>query len=302
MAKFPRALGIALPLTWREQQERGDLPGFTGDLYAFLRRAGYGYVEFGTDALVDDQPRALLRREAALCRQAGLGVAMHPYLGGDHNCAHFGKTDESEQALCCILQTASEAARQSSSAVTVNLHPAEAAYEPRRDWPAEVRRCLLGRSRRFFAAAAERIADEPHVRVVVEHQVPPGNGEAIMRIGDTWRELLQVVAETPLEVCWDTGHYILSCRRHGQAEQPPQEFLERVGHVHLHDVRNGRDHCPVRVDSERIRHYVLALRRRGYRAGLTLEYAREAMSEEGGFDAVAANAPAVLLAWMREAE
>ncbi|MFW6189715.1 MAG: sugar phosphate isomerase/epimerase family protein [Planctomycetota bacterium] len=301
MAPIPWHLGLSLPLGWRRQRAQGSLPGMEGDPYEFLAGLGFGYVEFGVGPFAEPSERELLNAEAPRCRQAGLRVALHPYLGGDHNCAHYGESAAAAEALESILAAASDAAERTGEAVTVNLHPAEAQYDPAQMEPAAFRRRLLERSRAFFREIECRLEhSHPQVRVVVEHQVPPGPDENIIRIGDTFPELLRVVERASLPLCWDTGHYLLAVERHGQAAEPPLEFIERVAHVHLHDVVEGRDHRPVTPDSKWPRRYLRMLRRCGFRGGVTLEYAAEAIRQGGGPEPVLRRSVGVLQVWAAE--
>lgn len=214
--KAPFSLGFKLALDWREQQQRGELPPMKGDLYGFLRGQGFDYFEFSVGACQDASELPLLQREAAECRRAGLAAWLHPYLSPPHNPAFFGERAEALSALESVLAAAAEAAVHSGRPAGIVLHPAELSYGGRSEGLASLRHVLLGRSRLFFAAVEERLVrGRSPVRVVVEHQVPPAPGEPVIRIGDTYAELLQVVADVTLGLCWDTGHYLLSVQRRG---------------------------------------------------------------------------------------
>lgn len=297
---FPFALGFKLVLGWREQQGQGQLPAPKGDLYEALRSSGFDYFEFSVGPCQAPAEVALLMREAAACRGAGLFIALHPYLGLPHNPAFFGERPEPLAALESVLAAAGSAG-QPGRPVRVVLHPAELSYgDGAADLPA-LRRGLLERSRGFFAAAVERLAGSPSgVRVVVEHQVPPAPREAVIRIGDTYAELLEVVAAVDLGLCWDTGHYLLSVQRRGQDPLPPDAFLRRVELVHLHDVTSAQwDHQVIRRGSAPLRRYVQLLCQAGFNGGVTLEYSAEAIRSAGSFERVIADSLDALSAWLR---
>ncbi len=298
MGGFAGLPGFKLSLDWREQQGLGVLPPFEGDLYAFLREAGFAYLEFGMGACVDERELALLRREAALCREGGLGVALHPYLSGAHNPASFGERPEALSAVESVLGAGSAVAAICGVRVPVVLHPAACSYEGDEQHAAAFRGELLRRSRLFFAEM-ERRARTAHASVepVAEHQVPPAPGERVMRIGDTYRELLEVVGVGGLGICWDTGHYLLSVERHGQSERPSDDFLRLVRRVHLHDVVDGQDHRVVSAGSHRLRDYMRLLQERGFSGGTTLEYSAWAIRSAGGLKRAVEKSVAAIAAW-----
>lgn len=290
-------IGLKLPADWRQRQAQKQLPGFEGDVYAYLRRLGLSYVELGTGACLEESEVELVCREATRLHQRGMALALHPYLGGEHNPAHFGQTEQPEQALQAVLGTAASAAEITGHVVVVNLHPAEARYAMGETDLAEYRRELLHRSNRFFRRARQVLSAHPGTVVVVEHQVPPHAAERIIRIGDTWRELLAAVQGTTLNVCLDTGHYLLAVRRHGQAPLPSAEFLHRVVYVHLHDVRGGRDHQPITEGSEGPYGLLHPLRQRGGSVAVTMEYEPDGIEAGGGVRPVLERSVRVLREW-----
>lgn len=297
--RFRSSLGFKLPLGWREQQAEGRLPGFEGDVYSYLRECGFDYVEFGFGLTLGDNGavEALLAEEAAACAGEGLAVAIHPGPGEEENAsaAWFGPSVDEQPGVEPVLRAAGMAAEASRDEVVTVLHPAQRAYDPERDDVQKLRDDVVRRSRLFFAALEKAVDAKEHaVRPVAEHQLPPDPGEPLIRVGDTWRELLEVLADCDLGACWDTGHYMLAIERYGQEPEPPQDFLRRVTHVHLHDVIEGRDHRPVGSDSARPRRYLDLLSGCGFAGGITLEYAADGVMASGGPEAVLREAPEVL--------
>ncbi|MFO7958152.1 MAG: TIM barrel protein [Candidatus Brocadiia bacterium] len=297
--RFRSSLGFKLPLGWRQQQAEGRLPGFEGDVYAYLGECGFDYAEFGFGLTLGDNAavEALVADEAAACAEAGLAVAIHPGPGEEENAsaAWFGPSVDEQPGVEPVLRAAHVAAEASGREVVVVLHPAQRVYDPKCDNVQELRDDVVRRSR-FFFAALERAVErtEQAVRPVAEHQLPPDPDEPLIRVGDTWGELLEVLADCDLGACWDTGHYILAVQRHGQEPEPPQRFLRRVTHVHLHDVVEGRDHRPVERGSARPRRYLDLLSASGFAGGITLEYAADGVVAAGGPEAVLREAPEVL--------
>jgi sugar phosphate isomerase/epimerase len=298
--RFRSSLGFKLPLGWREQQAQGLLPGFEGDVYGHLGECGFDYVEFGFGLTLGDNAavEVLLADEAAACAEQGLAVAIHPGPGEEENAtaAWFGPSVDEQPGVEPVLRAAHVAAEASGDEVVTVLHAAQRVYDPERDDVQELRDEVVRRSRLFFAAL-ERAVDrtEQVVRPVAEHQLPPDPDEPLIRVGDTWRELLKVLADCELGACWDTGHYILGVQRYGQEPEPPGRFLRRVTHVHLHDVVEGRDHRPVGLHSARPIRYLDLLSGCGFAGGITLEYSADGVVAAGGPQAVLRAAPRVLV-------
>ena len=297
MHGVPLSLGFKLVLGWRGQVQQGALPEPAPDLYGFLSAAGFAYLEFGTGSCRDPAERALLRREADACAEAGLGVALHPYLWGAENPACYGRSPHVPAALDAMLAAAQEVASVTGRPARLVIHPAAQSYDPSSTSPAELRRTLLERSRHFLQALREQArARCPDVRPAAEHQVPPAPGECVIRIGDTAQELLDVASG--LGICWDTGHYLLSVERHGQSAVPSGEMLRRTEAVHLHDVVDGRDHRLISAESTRLRDYLQMLRAVGFGGGITLEYSVDAIRRAGGIERAASDSVRVLSDWL----
>jgi len=295
-------VGLKRPLHWRRMLEEGKLPPFEGDADAYLRALGFGFVEFeltlGLGA--NEETVALLRREAVACRESGLRVALHPYCDKHDNdtAAWFGPDFGSQPGVAPVLEAACTAAAASGAPVPLVIHPAQYAYGFEGGAPAGLREDLVRRSALFFAALSEKAkGTDPAVRPMAEYQLPPDRGEPLMRIGDTCAELLAVAADSGEGVCWDTGHYTLSIARHDDPEPPPEAFLRRVRHVHLHDVVDGRDHRPITRDSIRIRALVERLLATGFAGTITLEYSLDGILSGGGIRAVLHDSMRILADW-----
>ncbi len=300
MADSVPLLGFTLPLDWRARLAAERLPSFAGDPYAFFRARGISYCEFGLETGPSVLP--LLEEESAACREAGLAVALHPRRDAkDTDAGWFGHSPDQQPGVDPVLRVATAAARASGAQVAVNLHPADFVFDSENvssERRATMRRDLVRRSQMFFAEL-ERGANvlQGDVSVVVEHQLPTAPGENVIRIGDTCGELLEVVADCDLGLCWDTGHYILSFERHGQQPPPPEDFLRRVEHVHLHDVVDGVDHRLVSRESDLLRGFLDMLLERGFRGRITLEYAADAVADGGGIGLVLPETVAILTEW-----
>ncbi len=299
---FPERLGMKVPLDWRERRRDGEFPDVEGGPYGLLTRLGFDCVEFSVGVeLRGEQPVvAALEREARACREHGLRVALHPGPGALDNAlaSWFGPTADCQPAVRPVVEVCATAARITGGRVPIVLHPAQLGCRPADVGAEELRSELVRRSGLFFAALERAVREaEPRLRPVAEHQVPPSPEEAIIRIGDTYEELLRVVSGCRLGICWDTGHYILAAERYGQEAVPPAEFVARTAHVHLHDVVAGRDHQVIRPGSGRLAEYVRLLRRHGFDGCVTLEYTENAIAEAGGPKAALTHTLEALRAW-----
>ena len=292
----PCCVGFKLPVGWRSDQSWQALLHGKRDALDFLARAGFDYIEYSIDGLRTPEETALVEREARACAQLGLGVALHPYLGGETNAAAFESAPECRRTLGRIMDCAARVAHISRRAVTVVLHLAERSLGPD-EWVTQSH--LFRQSRLFLAEVESRIVElTPDVKVVIEN-LPPVL--SIIRIGERCGELLECLRGRVLRLCLDTGHHILAVERLDESTVPPAEFLRRVAHVHLHDVVEGEDHQPVTADSRRVACYLDSLWRIGYRSGITLEYSFSGIEHAGGVEKAAGRSHSMIRQWSESA-
>ncbi|MEA3351450.1 MAG: TIM barrel protein, partial [Chloroflexota bacterium] len=109
----------------------------------------------------------------------------------------------------------------------------------------------------------------PHLTIALENLdvAKPG----VTKFGERRDDVLALVTEIDhprLGICWDTGHDI----RHGVSEDPPTEWLERVVHVHVHDLDdNGEDHFPLVFGTVPNQRWIKLLLDAGLEGTITLE-------------------------------
>jgi len=93
----------------------------------------------------------------------------------------------------------------------------------------------------------------------------------IIKFGERREDVLDLVTEIDhprLGICWDTGHDI----RHGVTQDPSKEWLDRVVHVHVHDIDDsGEDHFPLVFDKVPNEHWIQLLMDAGMEGTITLE-------------------------------
>lgn len=207
------------------------------DICAFLRARGVQAVESPVEP---DTDAARVAAHIRRCVEAGLRLSLHPYTEGtEFNPAlfHDHPNDPCRRMHERFLQWAAEAAAQQAARTIVNIHSAAGAADARRD-------DLIDSSIEFFRWAAGWCArNAPTVRVVAELQIHDARG-TMQRIGARYDELLHVACNADIGICWDVGHAFMNARRFGWPLDPPPAFLNRVAHVHCHDV-NEEDHEPL---------------------------------------------------------
>jgi sugar phosphate isomerase/epimerase len=82
-------------------------------------------------------------------------------------------------------------------------------------------------------------------------------------------------------ICWDWGHGFSNVLKGSMKSDPPESFLERVIHTHIHGVGpSGRTHLPLTSGRLPTARYAAALLGRGYRGTFCLELSPERFSSE----------------------
>lgn len=107
----------------------------------------------------------------------------------------------------------------------------------------------------------------------------------MLRIGDGWDELLEVVRQSSVEACWDFGHAYMNHVRLGRPLDPPDGLLSHVAHVHCHDV-DREDHQPLvfgKVPWERLLGRLAAC---GFDGTVILEVPAEHFLAAGGLESL----------------
>lgn len=159
------------------------------------------------------------------------------------------------------------------SVSNVILHPAED-LSPLPDAPEAIaakRATMYQSSETYLRKFDSRVQDtNAPLRLFCEQVPSPGRG---IRIGDRVPEVLNLIRNTRIRVCYDTGHYAISAERLGFSPIPEASFLDKVGHVHLHAYHpgHGDHHPPADGDAylEMCRHH---LYKRQFDGIITLEY------------------------------
>ena len=236
-----------------------------------------------------------LRKHVARCREAGLRVSLHPYCEGTACDPAFFSTEQNKPCqdyFQRLLLLAAEISDIQRSPVVVNIHPAAGPSTTARQDLFDRSVSLLSWARQWCSRNA------PDVHVVVELQFSPDAGEPVQRIGDTYDELLELAVRSEVRACWDFGHAYFNTQRFGVPLYPPEVLLERIGHVHCHDVCQG-DHCPLIYYKVPWRDFIRLLLENGFDDTIILEVPPSAFLAAGGLESVSRSMEA-LMDWIEQ--
>lgn len=223
-----------------------------------LRQQGLEAVEFEVDP--NQRDWSAFEPLMKSCFELGLLLCFHaPYrkpftLRGFSRGAHL----EIQAAYRPLLAIAESWAQADTRRTEVVFHGADGAHEER----PELRQDTID----FLTWVLETF---PKLTLALENRAP-GKADTA-KIGESWEELAAVIEEVNearLGICWDMGHDVLHDRRH----LPQRSWLEKVVHVHVHDVdEHGTDHYPLVFDRVPYKQWLPALAGTGFAGCITLE-------------------------------
>ena len=282
-------IGLKLDIDYARDVEYRQLFG-RRDVLPLLRDQGVEVVEAPVGP--ETQPE-VLHEHVDRCVDAGLQVTLHPYSERTiFNPAYFADSDDNPCRLLHerFFAMAAEAAGRQQAPTVVNIHGAAGTA-------ADQRAHLVERSIAFFTwARAWCQANASQVSVTVELQISPDVDEDNQRIGDRYDELLDIASQSGVKACWDFGHAYWNARRYDWPILPPPALLDRIGHVHCHDVNDG-DHQALVYHVVPWRDFVKRLIDNGYDERIILEVPPSGFLPAGGLDALTASL-AHLRAWV----
>jgi sugar phosphate isomerase/epimerase len=276
--------GIKLDLGFSENEAYRHLFG-ERDILGYLQALGFEAVETPLGPEIDDES---LLEHARSCVAAGMRMSLHPYSEQTPaNPALFTLEDDNlcRQVHERYLSLAYEVAQLQRSTTVVNIHAAA-----RSDVPREVQ---VERSLEFFTWCRRWCdARGGAVRVVAELQIAPNRGERVLRIGDHYGELLEILQAADIGACWDFGHAVMNHRRFGSPLDPPAEFLSQVAHVHCHDV-GVADHQPLIFGTVPWRDFLVRAAAAGFDGTVILEVPPQHFLAAGGLETLIRSARAL---------
>jgi sugar phosphate isomerase/epimerase len=238
-----------------------------------IRELGMEFIEWPLSGEFDENEAWALAEE---CWKAGLSANFHPYLKGIHDTSNDGEEEGNacREMIRRYFAFVHGVAERQEKPCVLNLHPPASSYAVA-ELPHDQRRRLLTLRSLFFHRWADEEIDRMEWRVTLTAEVQEAAGEDIVRIGDSFRELLQCLGGIRhAGACWDMGHSAINALRFSEERyptRPPDEFWAKVRHVHLHDVIDGEDHHPLRGGATTYRENLAGLRLAGFDGDVNLE-------------------------------
>jgi len=217
-------IGCALPFALLSGRPKSEdqlaleaLFGSTEALLAAVAAQGADTVELR--AVGDQHSADAVMRAAARCRGAGLGITIHGTL----------RENVPPEEFFAPYRTMFASDMQAEYNITLHsLHPravSEAA---------------------LAALCAEADRQNYPVHFTLENNRRKGG---VIRCCDNTAEtaaLAAALAHPRLSVCWDFGHFFYNLHHFADTTDalPPEEFLSRAAHTHIHGLLNDTTHFP----------------------------------------------------------
>lgn len=111
----------------------------------------------------------------------------------------------------------------------------------------------------------------PGIFLGIENLPTPRNPNELVKFGENRESVLEavrLVSHPRCGITWDMGH----CVRNKVFDQPSDEWIQQVVHVHLHDVDEHRqDHWPLILGSTPYQQWIPALQAHGFSGTITAE-------------------------------
>ncbi len=292
-------LGMKLDHGYASRPDYDELFSGIEDPLAQIRDLGMGFIEF---PIQEDFAEADCRRLVEDNVAAGLVTDFHPYLTGEHNPGAFEDVEGNvcREFVTRTLDVADWTSRAQGASCVLVFHGASNYVTKELPIAEESREFYQRRTTDFFKWIERTVSDRGLEVLVVSELQLPGN-EPFFRIGENFEELMLCVEGTDIPLCWDTGHAYLGTLRKGLPEYPSQKFIDRVRHVHLHDVKDNRDHQPIPHGVIPHADYVRSLRDAGYDGHINFELTAAGILATGNFVSVMAECVrSVREAWEEE--
>ena len=224
-----------------------------------LREAGLDSLEFELDNRLPmwEDFGPLMEETVAL----GLQLSFHAAYRAPHTLLGYssGKKEEIDQDYRPLLQIAEDWSLRLKKQHSVVFHAATAPA------PHDTRPMIED----TVAFMQWVCTDFPHLKVALENNNP--SSDNLVKLGIQREDvlaLLQLIDRPQAGICWDMGHDALTT----QPVTAPQEWVQKVIHVHLHDFdKDGQDHYPLIFGNVPYQHWLAQLKLAGLQGIVVLE-------------------------------
>lgn len=236
-----------------------------GNAIGFLWELGVGSLEFMIRDPLMCERLSFIRK----CQEAGYQVTLHPIWAGPFEVLRFADdpTNEIRQNLAQLFATAGDLADRQGKPVLIVVHgPTFRGSEPN---PREVGVKTMASFLHWAACHSQEHGQE--LLFAFENR-PRFPDRAIT--GDSHADTIAIVEGADHErvaIAWDMGHSAFNAYQGTDSLFPSPAFLERVAHVHIHDLRNGVDHYPLIYGGFPYGECIRGLVAVGYRGVINLE-------------------------------
>lgn len=236
-----------------------------GDPIEYLLGLGVESLEFVVRDPCLSEELALVKR----CQDAGYQVTLHPVWAGVFEVTEFADepANEIRQNFEELFKTAGTLANRQEGPVIIVVHgPTYPTEAP------EYYTLGINTMATFLHWAGNHAQRAGHRLLFGFENRPKIAGNA--KMGESHANTLKIVEQADHElvaITWDMGHSGVNAHQGSDDLYPPQAFLERVIHVHIHDLKDGTDHYPLLYDGLPYAEYIARLAKVGYRGVLNLE-------------------------------
>lgn len=215
-----------------------------------LRDAGADWVELR--AVRPGTEKEEVSGAAHAARKAGVSMTVHGTL-----------TDEPAEVFWERMKPVLAV----QPALTVTVHSAKSREETV---------LLLGR------LAGYALRHHPQARLMLENnRSKAGDNMDLVECAGVLKTL-ELLNRENVGACWDFGHFYWDCLAHPELlpdRLPPEGFIARTGHTHIHSVLGNTTHFPLTAGELPLREYAAALMRAGYQGVFNLEPEPERWAE-----------------------
>jgi sugar phosphate isomerase/epimerase len=231
----------------------------------FLREVGVESLEFRA---VDPSLGGELEL-VRMCQERGFGITLHPVWEGPFDLMEFGveRGNRIRENFEVLFRVAGDVAKGQDAALVIVVHGPTYPTEEERYYELGVRTMVN------FLRWAGRYAEDSAYKLEFGFE----NRPKILcqaKMGESHSNTLAIVdlADHRLVgITWDMGHSVRNVQLGVDGLYPSRAFMERVNHVHIHDLREGVDHHPLLYGAVPYEEYIRMLAASGCGGVLDLE-------------------------------